>query len=236
MIRVDEMIGRLTLNRGRCSRVLALLLAAACAGCGSASVLTGGLSSDQGWFGSRLGTFFTRGGAKDASASADTPRVDVECPSVTVREGAATLLVNTPNTDPTPTNLRYQGTIGQTARECAVRGTTFTMRVGVQGRVILGPLGGPGQVDIPLRYALVREGTQSKTIWTKLNRFTVTIPPDAANVPFTHIEEDITVSLPPGNEIDSYIVYVGFDPKAVEEKPKPERRKRNAPRSAQRVQ
>ena len=58
---------------------------------------------------------------------------------------------------------RYQVTIGQTARECAALGGVMTMKVGVQGRVLLGPAGGPGQVDIPLRMAVVQEGTNPKT-------------------------------------------------------------------------
>ena len=43
----------------------------------------------------------------------------------------------------------------------------MTIKLGVQGRIILGPGGGPGQVDVPLRFALVEEGMQPKTIWTK---------------------------------------------------------------------
>ena len=59
---------------------------------------------------------------------------------------------------------RYQVTIAQTARECAALGGVMTMKVGVQGRVLLGPAGGPGQVDIPLRMAVVQEGPQPKTV------------------------------------------------------------------------
>src|SRR6516225_6143581 len=57
-------------------------------------------------------------------------------------------------TDPTAGDLRYQLSFGQTARECAVQGATMIVKVGVQGRVILGPMGGPGKVEVPLRYAV----------------------------------------------------------------------------------
>ena len=40
----------------------------------------------------------------------------------------------------------------------------MTMKVGVEGRVLLGPAGGPGQVDIPLRMAVVQEGPAPKTV------------------------------------------------------------------------
>jgi hypothetical protein len=91
------------------------------------------------------------------------------------------------------------------------------MRVGVEGRVILGPAGAPGQVDVPVRIAIVHEGVTPRTIVTKLHRVPVTVPPDNTNVPFTHIEEELTFPMPRGNEIDSYIVYIGFDPTGARE-------------------
>ena len=56
-------------------------------------------------------------------------------------------------------NLKYQVTIGTTARECRMGpNNTVLLKVGMQGRVILGPEGGsPGTVDVPLRFAVVRE-------------------------------------------------------------------------------
>ena len=120
-------------------------------------------------------------------------------------------------------NLRYQVGIGETARECKLTAGTVTMRVGVQGRVVLGPAGGPGQVDLPLRLALVHEGPNPKTIYTKLNRVPVTIPPGSGNVPYTMIEEDISFPMPPRGVIDEYIIYVGFDPQGLREPRRPAR-------------
>ena len=53
-------------------------------------------------------------------------------------------------------NLRYQAGLSQTARECKLNGQTLTMRVGIQGRIILGPAGGPGQIELPIRLAVVK--------------------------------------------------------------------------------
>jgi len=71
------------------------------------------------------------------------------------------------------------------------------MRVGVQGRVIAGPAGAPSQVDVPLRYAVVKEGVDPKTITTKFRRFPVAVAPGTANVVFTDIEEDLSFPIPP---------------------------------------
>src|SRR5690348_15015548 len=76
--------------------------------------------------------------------SSPTQPEELPCPSVEVREGATTMAINAPGGDPGPMNTRYQVTIGDTARECAPLGGMMSMRVGVEGRVLLGPAGGPG--------------------------------------------------------------------------------------------
>jgi hypothetical protein len=92
-----------------------------------------------------------------------------------------------------------------------VQGSVMTIKVGVQGRVILGPMGTPGQVDVPLRYAVVREGPQPKTIATKFKRLPVTVGPDQTHVQFVDVEEGLTFPVPSRSEVDAYVIYVGFD-------------------------
>jgi hypothetical protein len=160
---------------------------------------------------------------------------DIDCPNVDIRPGSSTLAIAAKGADSSAMDLRYQATIGRTARECALLGATITIKVGVQGRVVIGPNGGPGQVDIPLRYALVHEGPEPKTILTKLHRFPVTIGQGQTGVGFTHIEEDLTIPVPDPIALQSYVVYVGFDPavpKPAEKKPakKPEKKRTAEPR------
>ncbi len=142
---------------------------------------------------------------------------DFECPSVGIRQGASTISVSANPAEPSPTNLRYQVGIVNTARECKLSGPTLTMRVGLQGRVVLGPMGTPGNIEVPIRMAVVSEGIGPKTITTRLQRINVSIPTGDGNVLFTHVEEDVSFPMPPGGDIDSYIVYVGFDPMAPKE-------------------
>lgn len=141
---------------------------------------------------------------------------DVDCPSVTVRTGAATLLIGSkPHAEgpPNPLDVRYQGSITGTARECHVSGGIMTMKVGIEGRIITGPVGGPGEVDVPLRIAVVQEGIDSKTVASKFARETVTVNNAVDRITFVHIEPDISFPVPhPPALIDRYVVYVGFDP------------------------
>jgi len=158
-------------------------------------------------------------------AQSNTPATEanappaLECPAVEVRQGASTMSVNTPGADAGPMNTRYQISIGQTARECVPLGGTMTMRVGVQGRVLLGPAGGPGQVDLPLRVVVVQEGPDPKPIVSKLARLSVSVPPGQTAVPFTHVEQDLTFPMPRPSVLENYVVYVGFDPDAGAAKP-----------------
>jgi hypothetical protein len=170
-----------------------------------------------------MSPLFTGGATGTDASAAATP--SFECPSVDVRAGAGTLAISANAADQSPMNMRYQVGIGQTARECKLVGTTVTMKVGIQGRVVLGPAGTPGQIDVPMRFAVVHEGPEPKTIVTKLQRIQVVVPEGAPNVAFTLIEEELSFPMPRGGDIDSYIVYIGFDPNAVREQPRrPERR------------
>lgn len=118
--------------------------------------------------------------------------------------------------------LKYQGNIVRTARECQLRGGTVTMKVGIEGRIITGPAGGAGQFDVPLRIAVVREGPDPRTIVSKLARVPVVIPETSGGVNFTHIDPEVAFPMPqPSSLIDSYIVYVGFDPAGIPPQKKP---------------
>jgi hypothetical protein len=184
-------------------------------------------------FTSRVKSWFTGGSSETlpAAPSQTQASLDFDCPTIDYRQGAATLTVNdTTKGDNAALDLKYQASFVKTARECDVRGDMVTIRVGVQGRVVVGPAGGPGTVTVPLRYALVREGVEPRTIWTKLFAIPVTVSSSQLNVPFTHIEEELTVPIPSPSELAAYVVYIGFDPDGLKpaEKPKPTARPRAA--------
>jgi hypothetical protein len=147
------------------------------------------------------------------------PAVEMDCPNVAVRQGAATLAITQPGSEAGPMTTRFQVSLGQMARECAALGGMMTMKVGIEGRVLLGPAGSPGQVDIPLRMAVVQEGPAPKTVLSKFYKLAVAIAPGQTSVPFVHVEQDLTFPTPRAADLDNYIVYVGFDPQSLGTKP-----------------
>ncbi len=196
------------------------LLGPVLAGCSSSS-----LPDSFGALAKLAGT--TSGGNANASAAGGpTLPPDFECPPVQVRTGASTLTSSGNPAEPTALNMKYQVTIGTTARECRMGPNNMvSIKVGMQGRVIVGPEGaGSSSIDVPLRFAVVRETVESRVITTKLDRVAVAVPANEGNVLFSHVTEGLEFPMPRGGDLDNYIVYIGFDPasvQAIEKKPKP---------------
>src|SRR6202049_2904184 len=208
---------------------IALALAvggAVLSGCGGGSLFGAGASSDSSpSIGSRFSQLF--GSKSQAVGETAPPPVDNElsCPSVSIRAGASTYAVAEAGKQPVGNDLRFQATITRTARDCTQTGDQITARIGILGRVIAGPAGAPGTVEIPLRVAVVQGGVQEKTIATKVYRTTVSMS-EATHVPFSLVAEDLVYPVPLGAIGDSYIFYIGFDPQAVKPEPRAATRKK----------
>jgi hypothetical protein len=151
-----------------------------------------------------------------------TESPDIDCPGVEIRQGASTFQQSGPDNGSTALSLRFQANFIRFARECAVQAGNVVMKVGIEGRVIVGPAGAAGPVTLPVRLAVVKEGLEPQTIWTKFYMVPVVLPSGQPNVLFTHVEEAMSFPKPPGDDLDKYVVYVGFDPDSAEaEKKKP---------------
>jgi hypothetical protein len=206
---------------GRNARVVAglLLIAFAASGCSQAGAdVTGSLAPRS--------SFASSGGLTESfssSSPAMAPQLvvgaqpDVNCPAVEIRRGASTLSVGS-GPEKTAMTLKYQGSFARADRECSVADANLVMKIGIEGRIILGPAGSPGQVDVPLRIAVVYETPGGmKTIATKFVLVPVTIAAGQGNVNFTHVEDGISFPIPsPATQLDDYIVYIGFDPVSAE--------------------
>lgn len=164
---------------------------------------------------------------------------DEDCPGATIRQGAGAWAQNDGQG---PTNVRYQASITQIARECAVLGSTMTIKVGIEGRLVVGPKGGPGTVTVPMRIALVHEGPQPRPIVSKFYAVQVNVAQGATQVPFTHIDDDLTFPLPADKNLEKYVIYVGFDPQGApppakaKAKPKPAPKPKPKPKPAPKTQ
>jgi hypothetical protein len=162
----------------------------------------------------KMATFFSGASQRDPQPVANTQQANVDCPLIDIRDGASTLTIPPPPPDGSneAMSLQYQGIFVRAARDCRVVSGQLVIKLGVEGRIIVGPAGGPGQVDVPLRIAVLNApASGSKTVITKLIRIPVTVANDD-NVTFTHIEDGLSFPLPTSAELANYIIYIGFDP------------------------
>ena len=82
---------------------------------------------------------------------------ELQCPPVEIDEGGAAARVGGPDN----ASVRYQFAISNTARECAPVSTNqFTLKVGVSGRLLIGPAGTPGTYSAPLRVTVHDENAE----------------------------------------------------------------------------
>ena len=212
-----------------CERSLAgaaLLLALLTCGCASQSSgsASAPAAAQHGYSGTGSFTDLFAGSSAKGAQTAATGQGDVTCPPVEVRQGASTLTIS-PAGDNSAMSVRYQGEFVRMARNCTVAEGSMAMRIGIEGRVIIGPTGGPGEVDVPLRIAVVQEtpgGT--KPVTTKFIRIPVTLAPGDSSKLFAHVEEGLSFPVPsPTSQLDDYVAYIGFDPLSAQpaEKPRP---------------
>lgn len=168
------------------------------------------------------------GGSSDSSKSATpaAPRqlneddAELSCPPVQIRAGASTYSVAVAGKEAVGNDVKFLASITKTARSCNLNGGVITAKIGIQGRVIVGPSGAPPTIQVPLRVAVVKGGVGEKTIMTKAYSTTVQID-ESGSVPFSLVAEDIVYPAPVAAENDDYIFYIGFDPQAVKPEPKP---------------
>lgn len=141
---------------------------------------------------------------------APPPQAPARCPQVVVRDGTETFRSYERGFDGDPGHVVFQGGITRTARECEFIGpNAIRIKFGVAGRVITGPKGGPGAVDLPLRAAFV--GKSGEAVWSQFYRVQATVLPGESVAQFQQVDDSLYFEVPEGQHINDFVLYVGFD-------------------------
>lgn len=147
------------------------------------------------------------GMSKTENENADLERISFEelrgyCPQVLLREGTA--YFNTYDGEETRDNVRYQASISDVTRKCDYANGQITMTVAVTGRVLLGPKGAGGTVQLPIRVAALQGET---VLYSEVKPYTVEVTPTGATQ-FVYTDAAVNVGQPTSRNI---ILYAGFD-------------------------
>ena len=114
------------------------------------------------------------------------------CPEVIIADGGAALRSQSGGDSG---SLRHQISILNVARECTpTGGGGFRLKVGAEGRVLLGPAGGAGSYSATLTTQVLRGTT---VVARRASRVGGTIPSGQGGTDFSHVEDGIIV--PPGS-------------------------------------
>ncbi|MEM1287954.1 MAG: hypothetical protein AAGH60_06350 [Pseudomonadota bacterium] len=133
---------------------------------------------------------------------------DQLCPSITVRDGTETLRVYASGEQRTPQAVRYQAQILQTAVECTPAPEQLGLTLGIAGRAILGPLGQPARIDLPVRVAIIERQTGT-VLASEVLRTGAIIEPTEVSAPFTIVNRSFIIPRPERQA--QYVIIVGFD-------------------------
>jgi hypothetical protein len=129
---------------------------------------------------------------------------DLDCPEVGVAEGGATSRVGGPATE----QVRYQFTIGDIARECDPQGGLFALKIGVSGRLLIGPAGSPGAYGTTL-HVQVKRDADDKMLIDKTYKVSADTA-GAAQAEFRFVTEPYQLPLTRARLADDYSIYVGL--------------------------
>ena len=179
------------------------------AACGTAGTPGFEAPRDQGFSLSSLGNLVAFNTLFPSSAPLSQTEGPVECPTIEVLDGTASVRVYS-GADQSNDHVRYAFSLGDIARECSRAGDQLVLKVGAEGRVLLGPTGAPGAFTVPLRIAVRNDNTQ-KVLTSNFTRIAASIAPGETQTAFSYVSEPFSVPLVPHPDED-YVILVGFDP------------------------
>jgi hypothetical protein len=135
----------------------------------------------------------------------ETPDRDFTCPTINVLENGAAFR-SAPGGG--ASGISYQASLVTSARECVFQANQVSMRVGVEGRLLLGAEGRPGTYTVPVRIVVKR---RNDIVAQRFTQVRVTVPVNDTQAEFTHVQDGITVPISENDPGDEYDIFVGFD-------------------------
>ncbi len=176
------------------------------AGCSTGSFLGGDDQAAQGNATTALANIAVDQNALNSNSSA-LPAIATECPPIRVRSGGEALFSYANKKIGDARALNYQAVIDKQSRNCVVSNGLITVKMGVVGRLLLGPLGNQGEFTLPLRFAVERDGT---AVFSQKYDIPVNVTPPSQSEEFVKVVENVAIPYLGGEDI---VIWVGFDPK-----------------------
>jgi hypothetical protein len=161
-----------------------------------------------------------------ATGSSTPVRINMDpaadCPQINVPSGMSAYASYAG--EPSSFNVRFQARIAEFARECILNaGNMITIKVGVEGLMLLGEKGTPGTYPAPLRI-LIRD-RDGNVVASSDKHLSVTVPAGSTQASFKLIDDSLVVPISPERPLQSFEIIVGFDEKGGGAAPRGKKRR-----------
>ena len=140
-----------------------------------------------------------------AASTSALPAIATECPPIKVKPGAEALFYYGKGRVGNPRDLNYQAVIDKQSRNCVVSAGLITVRMGMVGRVLIGPAGSQKSVDVPVRFTVERDNL---AMFSEKYAIPVAIDPTTQSAEFVKVVENVAIPYTGGEQ---YVIWVGFD-------------------------
>ncbi|MFZ2103108.1 MAG: hypothetical protein WAU86_21340 [Oricola sp.] len=147
----------------------------------------------------------TLGAAQQGDEELTADDLRAYCPRVTLLEGTAILRTYTKGHQDDPNEIIYQATITDVTRTCKYQAGNLYMQVAAAGRVVYGPKGAPGNLELPIRVAIKQVESLP---YSRLGKIQVPVSPDGEANQFIYKDDQVVVPAPTTQNLQ---VLAGFD-------------------------
>jgi hypothetical protein len=174
-----------------------------------------GLSDDRFWI--RLGLLslvLAVAGCQSGPAldSASQPAADkiseselrAYCPQVVLREGTSQFTTYQGDGEGDRSKVIHQASISDVTRSCTYGEGTLTMNIAVAGKVVPGPAGKTGTINMPIRVAVTRG---EEVLYSQLHKFPVAVNDTTGATQFVFNDPNVTFPIPSARNIRAFAGY-----------------------------
>lgn len=140
-----------------------------------------------------------------AASTGALPAIATECPPIKVKPGSEALFYYGKGRVGNPKDLNYQAVIDRQSRNCVVSNGLITVKMGMVGRVLIGPAGNQKSVEVPVRFTVERDNL---AMFSETYKIPVAIDPTTESAEFVKVIENVAIPYTGGEQ---YVIWVGFD-------------------------
>lgn len=159
---------------------------------------------NAGGLGSGLGLSSSQPANPAAAAAAQQAVVQGFCPQISLRDGTSFYRTYVRGKDGDAEQVVLQASLADTTRSCSRTETTLTINALIQGRLVAGPQGKAGAVNLPIRVTVTDGGQE---VFNELEQYPVTLAD--VNMP-TQFVYNKAINVP-GTVSGLTRVFIGFE-------------------------